>query len=122
MAFTVLPTIARAIHPSVRHCDVARASSLAAGYDTPETLPEFESKEDYMEYLATVSALPKGFASGSGSGTFVSQEAPSMGSLPIKGTIIHLTGGPSDNWAAVFTSNKVRFAPESKTCVVNCGK
>lgn len=77
--------------------------------DTPTKLPEFDSNDEYLEYLATVSALPKGFATGSADGTFVSVEAPAMGPLGIKGTIISLTNGPTDNWAAVFTSNKVRI-------------
>ena len=51
--------------------------------------------------------LPSGFAVGTATGTFVSVEAPSMGKLPIKATVIHLTEGPTDSWAAVFTSNKV---------------
>lgn len=79
----------------------------AASGDTPETLPDFESLDKYLEYLATVSALPKGFATGTADGTFISQEAPLMGELKIKGSVIHLTEGPTDNWAAVFTSNMV---------------
>jgi hypothetical protein len=79
----------------------------AASGDTPETLPDFESLDKYLEYMATVSALPKGFATGTADGTFISQEAPLMGKLKIKGSVIHLTEGPTDNWAAVFTSNKV---------------
>jgi hypothetical protein len=51
--------------------------------------------------------LPSGFAVGTAKGTFVSVEAPSMGDLPIRATVIHLTEGPTDSWAAVFTSNKV---------------
>ena len=75
--------------------------------DTISDLPSFGTKEEYEEYLMEASGLPKGFATGSATGSFVPVEAPSMGSLPIKGTIIHLTDGPSDNWAAVFTKNKV---------------
>ena len=75
--------------------------------DTPEDLPSFETKEAYEEYLMEASGLPKGFATGSAIGKFIPAEAPAKGQLPIKGTIIHLTDGPSDNWAAVFTSNKV---------------
>jgi N-acetylglutamate synthase/N-acetylornithine aminotransferase len=41
----------------------------------------------------------------------VSQEAPAMGKLPISGTVIHLTEGPTENWAAVFTKNKFPGAP-----------
>ena len=106
LAFTALPT-SMAIHSQVNQLGHTKASPLAAASDTPTTLPEFESKEAYMQYLATVSALPKGFATGSGAGKFIPKEAPSMGHLPIKGTIIHLTEGPTDSWAAVFTSNKV---------------
>ena len=46
---------------------------------------------------------------GTASGNFVSVEAPAMGPLPIKATVIHLTEGPTDSWAAVFTSNKVCY-------------
>ena len=75
--------------------------------DTPETLPDFSSAEEYLKYMNSVSQLPKGFATGTGSGTFVSQETPSLGNLPIRVALIQLTDGPSDSWAACFTSNKV---------------
>lgn len=55
--------------------------------------------------------LPAGFAVGTATGEFVSVEAPSMGKLPIKATVIHLTEGPTDSWAAVFTSNKFPGCP-----------
>jgi hypothetical protein len=72
------------------------------------TLPDFTSKQDYMKYMETVSALPKGFATGTGEGKFIPVEAPAMGELPVRGTVIHLTEGATDSWAAVFTKNKVR--------------
>jgi hypothetical protein len=75
--------------------------------DTPAILPEFSSQQDYIDYLESASSLPQGFATGSADGTFISVEAPNMGELKIRGTIIALTDGPTDNWAAVFTSNKV---------------
>lgn len=81
--------------------------TTAITQDTPETLPVFENSEKYVEYLKSVSALPKGFATGTGQGKFVSPEAPSMGELPIRGTIIQMTEGPTESWAACFTSNKV---------------
>jgi hypothetical protein len=31
-----------------------------------------------------------------------------LGKLKIRATVIHLTEGPTENWAACFTSNKVR--------------
>jgi hypothetical protein len=31
-----------------------------------------------------------------------------LGNLPIRATVLYLTEGPTENWAAVFTSNKVR--------------
>jgi glutamate N-acetyltransferase/amino-acid N-acetyltransferase len=86
------------------------ARSMASG-DTPEVLPDFENKDAYMKYMEGVSGLPKGFATGTAKGTFVPVEAPALGNLPIKGTVIQLTEGPSDNWAAVFTSNKFPGAP-----------
>ncbi len=74
--------------------------------DTAKNLPPFASKEEYLNYITEASALPKGFSTGSAVGSFVPEEAPSMGSLPIKATIIHLDE-PTDSWAAVFTQNKV---------------
>lgn len=86
-------------------------ATSSSGADTSLVLPDFENKESYLEYLESVSALPKGFATGTATGTFVSVEAPAMGPLPIKATVIHLTEAPTDNWAAVFTSNKFPGAP-----------
>jgi hypothetical protein len=57
-----------------------------------------------------VAALPRGFATGTADGTFVSVEAPGLGQLPIRGTVIHLTQGPTDSWAAVYTKNRVGTA------------
>lgn len=75
--------------------------------DTPQTLPDFASNDEYMKYMTSVSELPEGFAVGTAKGTFVSEEAPNLGNLPIKATVIHLPDGPTENWAAVFTTNKV---------------
>lgn len=80
---------------------------LRAGGDTDVVLPSFETKEEYTAYLKAAGSLPGGFAVGTAAGKFVSVEAPSLGQLPIKATVIHLTEGPTDSWAAVFTSNKV---------------
>jgi hypothetical protein len=86
------------------------ARQLRAGsQDTPETLPDFKTAEDYLKYMESVSALPKGFSTGTADGTFVSVEAPSLGNLKIRGTIIYVSSGPTDNWAACYTSNKVRL-------------
>ena len=86
----------------------SRVRVAAGGYgDTPETLPAFADADEYLKYLDKVSALPKGFACGTADGTFVSVEAPSLGNLKIRGTVIYLTEGPTDSWAACFTSNKV---------------
>jgi hypothetical protein len=38
-----------------------------------------------MEYLETVSQLPKGFATGTADGTSISVEAPGLGSLKVRG-------------------------------------
>ena len=77
------------------------------GVDTDTVLPSFSTKEEYTSYLNAAGKLPSGFAIGTATGGFVSVEAPAMGELPIKATVIHLTEGPTDSWAAVFTSNKV---------------
>lgn len=81
------------------------------GKDTASTLPPFSSKEEYYDYIMEASALPKGFSVGSAVGSFIPEEAPGMGSLPIKATLIHLTDGPTDKWAATFTQNKFPGAP-----------
>jgi hypothetical protein len=75
--------------------------------DTPKVLPNFNNKEEYLSYMESVAVLPKGFATGTADGKFISVEAPGMGKLPIRGTVIYLTEGPTDSWAAVFTSNMV---------------
>ena len=77
------------------------------GADTDTILPSFATKEEYTSYMKKAGGLPSGFAVGTATGDFVSVEAPAMGKLPIKATVIHLTEGPADSWAAVFTSNKV---------------
>jgi hypothetical protein len=83
-------------------------SSTTAAADTPDILPDFSSLQDYEAYMETKAALPKGFATGTASGTFISQEAPALGELGIRATVIYLTQGATDNWAATFTKNKVR--------------
>jgi len=96
-----------------------KASSNAAtmlretngGLDTDDILPSFSTKEEYVSYLKKAGSLPDGFALGTAKGTFVSVEAPAMGPLPIKATVIHLTEGPTDSWAAVFTSNRFPGCP-----------
>ena len=90
-------------------CLAVMETALQSKYDgdTLSELPTFETKDEYEEYLMGASSLPQGFQTGSAIGEFVPEEAPSMGSLAIKGTIIHLTDGPSDSWAACFTQNKV---------------
>ena len=80
-----------------------------SGLDTDSILPSFSTKEEYTSYLHKAGSLPDGFAVGTAKGTFVSVEAPALGPLPIKATVIHLTEGPSESWGAVFTSNKVSY-------------
>lgn len=84
---------------------------LFGQHDTASELPCFETKEEYEKYLLDASALPKGFATGSAIGKFIPEEAPMKGYLPIKGTVIYLTSGPTNNWAAVFTQNKFPGSP-----------
>jgi len=86
-----------------------RSSTTSA--DTDIILPEFANVDEYLAYMERVSALPKGFAIGTADGQFISEEAPALGKLKIRGTVIYLTEGPTDNWAAVFTSNKFPGAP-----------
>ena len=104
---------AHATLPSSLNNGVRYASCLLATKegDTDAVLPDFSSIEEYMDYLTAASLLPKGFATGSASGKFISKEAPALGPLPIKGTVIHLTEGATDSWAACFTSNKFPGSP-----------
>ena len=81
-----------------------------SGVDTDPVLPSFATKDEYTSYLQKAGSLPQGFAVGTAKGTFVSVEAPALGPLPIKATVIHLTEGPSDSWGAVFTGNRVSIA------------
>jgi len=74
-------------------------------------VPECSSKQEYEAHLDTIGALPKGFATGTAKGTFVPEDVPSMGELNVEGTVIHLTQGPTDSWAATFTKNKFPGAP-----------
>lgn len=94
------------VSASVNFHPLASTTTLT---DTPDVLPEFANKDAYLEYMESVAALPKGFASGTATGTFISAEAPALGPLPIRATVIHLTEGATENWAAVFTKNKVRM-------------
>ena len=87
------------------------SSSTTANHpmgDTPPVLPSFDNANAYLTYMNNVAALPQGFATGTASGTFIPLEAPSMGALPIRATILHITAGPTHSWAAVYTKNKVR--------------
>jgi hypothetical protein len=84
-----------------------RPSTLFAK-DTASELPCFNTKEEYENYLLEASALPMGFATGSAKGQFIPEEAPMKGYLPIKATVIYLSA-PTNNWAAVFTQNKVSY-------------
>ena len=81
-------------------------STTSSTTDTPTTLPVFASKEEYLKYMESIAGLPKGFATGTAQGTFIPEEAPAMGPLPIRATVIRLEE-PTENWAAVFTKNKV---------------
>jgi hypothetical protein len=77
--------------------------------DTPIVLPTFSNKDEYLSYMENVATLPQGFATGTADGKFISVEAPNMGPLPIRATIIQITNGPTNSWAAVYTKNKVPF-------------
>lgn len=114
---TALARMSGVQHRSITITHTGRfVSSVSA--DTPVLLPDFSSQQEYLDYLQGASGLPKGFATGSADGSFVSVEAPSMGDLKIRGTIISLTEGPTDNWAAVFTTNKVSAG--YRLCFVPC--
>ena len=88
-----------------------RLRETNGGLDTDVILPSFDTKEEYISYMRKAGALPAGFALGTAKGTFVSIEAPAMGQLPIKATVIHVTEGPTDSWAAVFTGNRFPGCP-----------
>lgn len=94
--------------------------ALLSASQNSNQLPEFSSKEEYLNYLELeLGALPLGFECGDAKGSFISVEAPALGPLPIKATVITLSKednesnvrGSTDNWAAVFTRNKFPGAP-----------
>ena len=93
------------------------STSMASSVDTPEKLPEFSTAEEYLDYIKSASKLPKGFATGTADGSFIAVEAPGLGNLKIRATVIQLTGGPTENWAACFTSNKVGSMNMKITCL-----
>ena len=76
-----------------------------------DTLPSFTNKQEYIDYLSTISDLPQGFNIGTANGEFIPVEAPAMGKLPIRATLIYLPDGPVSTWTAVFTKNKFPGAP-----------
>lgn len=107
----MISTCAFTMAKSLVHMEPSSTQVFQYDKDTDVVFPSFETKEEYTNYLMESSRLPKGFAIGSAKGTFIPQEAPSMGALPIKATVIHLTDGPTDSWAATFTSNKFPGSP-----------
>lgn len=88
-----------------------RATPFSSTTETHDVLPEFGFVTEYLDYIENVSELPKGFATGSADGSFISAEAPDLGNLKVRCTVIHLTEGPTDSWVACFTSNKLPGAP-----------
>ena len=108
-AFLLRPHSSVVVPPTLPIASFRLFTTTTNVQDTPTQLPEFINKDAYLEYMESVAALPRGFATGTADAKFVSVEAPGMGPLPIRGTVIHLTNGPTDSWAAVYTQNKVRF-------------
>lgn len=92
------------------------ASKLKRG-STDECLPddetcneEFVSSLKHDEFLTSQGELPKGFKVGTSSLTFDPVEEPGRLDLPMRLTLI-LLDEPTDNWAAMFTSNAFPGAP-----------
>ncbi|KAL7573748.1 hypothetical protein ACA910_007782 [Epithemia clementina (nom. ined.)] len=106
---TTTTTTIRGKHASALLSSSSSSSETLA--DTGVVLPEFANANEYLAYLEQVSRLPKGFAIGVANGEFIPEEAPSMGKKGIRATVIYLTEGPTENWAAVFTKNKFPGAP-----------
>ncbi|KAL3931868.1 MAG: hypothetical protein SGBAC_011111 [Bacillariaceae sp.] len=112
LSLNIASDIAVALAPSAAASSRSAESPLQhPANDTPVDLPEFNNAEEYLEFMNSVASLPKGFATGAAGGTFISKEAPNLGKLPIRGTVIQLTKGPTDSWAACFTSNMFPGAP-----------
>eukprot|EP00428_Durinskia_dybowskii_P027531 CAMPEP_0170247422 /NCGR_PEP_ID=MMETSP0116_2-20130129/23500_1 /TAXON_ID=400756 /ORGANISM="Durinskia baltica, Strain CSIRO CS-38" /LENGTH=533 /DNA_ID=CAMNT_0010498303 /DNA_START=11 /DNA_END=1611 /DNA_ORIENTATION=+ len=70
----------------------------------------FGSPEQFMTHLTPEAKLPAGFRVGTAKLTFVPQEAPEMGKLPMTLTVLALDE-PTDAYAAVFTTNAFPGAP-----------
>lgn len=71
---------------------------------------QFSSEEDYLSHLSTEARLPAGFQVGTTKLTFVSAEAPEIGELPMRLTLVRLDA-PTEKYAAVFTSNAFPGSP-----------
>lgn len=89
------------------------AAHLNAGLWKPgsQGSRQMTSESDYLAYLEEELQLPAGFRVGSTSLKFVPAELPEgHDPLPMKLTLICLDE-PTENWAAVFTSNAFPGAP-----------
>jgi glutamate N-acetyltransferase / amino-acid N-acetyltransferase len=68
----------------------------------------FANQKDYLEYLATISELPKGFSVGNSRFNFKPFEVEKT--LPMNVTII-MADKPTSSFAAMFTSNQFPGGP-----------
>jgi hypothetical protein len=68
----------------------------------------FANQKDYLEYLATISELPKGFSVGNSRFNFKPFEVEKT--LPMNVTII-MADKPTTSFAAMFTSNQFPGGP-----------
>jgi glutamate N-acetyltransferase/amino-acid N-acetyltransferase len=71
---------------------------------------DFQSREDYHQYLQSIGRLPEGFLCRSAAITFKAKEDPHRGQLPMNLSLLQLNQ-PTDSFAAVFTSNSFVGAP-----------
>ena len=69
----------------------------------------FQSEEEHLNFLESISTLPKGFRVGTSSFHFNPVELPTM-DANMNMTVISLDN-PSSNWAAVFTKNAFPGSP-----------
>lgn len=95
---------------ATRRGEVLRGASSTAWEAGNQPTWEFASEAEYLAFLEKDGALPAGFRVGTAPLTFVPVEAPDLGELAMRLTVI-CADEPTESYAAVFTSNAFPGAP-----------
>mmetsp|Transcript_103884 Transcript_103884/g.334812 ORF Transcript_103884/g.334812 Transcript_103884/m.334812 type:complete len:536 (-) Transcript_103884:613-2220(-) len=96
--------------PRGQRAKAARRAVTTAWLPGQQDDRAYSSEELYIAYLESISKLPAGFRIGTANLRFVPPEAPKLGELPMRLTVI-AADEPSATYAAVFTQNAFPGAP-----------